>query len=170
MSIHADRYYTGPMGPSVNPSPMAVTLTKEQFSAYAHHNDEGEVVMINLLHFSEQEEGRITSAEDARRECGDAAMWMVEGRGGRVLWMGEPEHVDTGDPDADGWDMAVLVSYPRRGAFISAVSAPDRAISRSSRRRGLVRTFLADCRPHWHPIDDVPGMGGAHGGDPLGGD
>jgi hypothetical protein len=149
---------------------MAVTLTKEQFSAYAHHTDEGEVVMINLLHFTEQEAGQITSPEDARRECGDSALWMVEGRGGRLLWMGEPEFVGTGDDEVEGWDMAVLVSYPRRGAFISAVSAPEDKVSRPRPERGLVPTPLADCRPQWHRVEDVGGHGVADGTDQTDGD
>lgn len=170
MSVVPTRYDTGLSGPSVNPSPMAVTLTKEQFSAYAHHTDEGEVVMINLLHFTEQEEGQITSPDDARRECGDSALWMVEGRGGRLLWMGEPEFVGTGVDELDGWDMAVLVSYPRRGAFISAVSAPEDKGSQPLRERGLVRTFLADCRPAWHLVEDVGGPDAADGTDQTAGD
>jgi uncharacterized protein (DUF1330 family) len=142
---------------------MAITPTKEQFDAFAHHDRDGEVVMINLLHFSApaaegagaasaeaasaDEGGEHSSGSDAYRTYGDAAVQMVEERGGRVLWMGQPEQVLIGDTEADGWDMAVLVSYPSRAAFINMVTSPKYAEAHTHRERGLDRTVLLACRP-----------------------
>jgi uncharacterized protein (DUF1330 family) len=152
---------------------MAITPTKEQFDAFAHHDRDGEVVMINLLHFSApaaegagaagagaagaeaasaeaasaDEGGEHSSGSDAYRTYGDAAVQMVEERGGRVLWMGQPEQVLIGDTEADGWDMAVLVSYPNRAAFINMVTSPKYAEAHTHRERGLDRTVLLACRP-----------------------
>ncbi len=35
---------------------MAITPTREQFTEFAHGTREGEVVMINLLHFATRDE------------------------------------------------------------------------------------------------------------------
>jgi uncharacterized protein (DUF1330 family) len=126
---------------------MAITPTKEQFDAFARHDRDGEVVMINLLHFSSGESEGASGGSDAYREYGDAAVKMVEARGGRVLWMGQPEHVVIGDPEHDGWDMAVLVSYPSRAAFVDMVTSPKYQEAHTHRERGLDRTVLLACRP-----------------------
>ncbi len=122
---------------------MAVTPTPEQFDQFARHERRGEVVMINLLRFSAHPEG----GAGAYRRYGESAVKMVESRGGRVIWMGRPENVLIGDPDTDRWDLAVLVSYPSREAFIEMVSTPEYADAHVDRERGLQRTVLLACEP-----------------------
>ncbi len=125
---------------------MAITPTKEQFSAFAHDTREGEIVMINLLHFSEPDSGPETTGKTAYRDYSDDVVKMVEARGGRVLWTGQPEHVLIGDTEKDGWDLVVLVSYPSREAFIDMVSSPKYQESHTHRERGLDRTVLLACK------------------------
>jgi uncharacterized protein (DUF1330 family) len=129
---------------------MAITPTREQFEAFANHEREGEVVMINLLHFAPPA-GATTSGgsggEDAYRRYGQAAVKMVEDRGGRVVWMGRPEHVVIGDSEHDHWDLAVLVSYPSRRAFVDMVTAADYQEAHRDREQGLDRTVLLGCEP-----------------------
>jgi uncharacterized protein (DUF1330 family) len=126
---------------------MAITPTKEQFSAYAHGTRDGEVVMINLLHFSESDGASDESGQGAYRNYSDQVVKMVEDRGGRVVWMGRPEHVVIGDSEADGWDLVVLVSYPSRSAFIDMVTSPSYSEAHQHRERGLDRTVLLACEP-----------------------
>jgi uncharacterized protein (DUF1330 family) len=126
---------------------MAITPTREQFSAFAHDAREGEVIMINLLHFADREGGRASSGRGAYRDYSDEAVKMVEARGGRVLWTGRPEHVLIGDAEHDNWDLAVLVSYPSREAFIDMVSSPKYKEAHTHRERGLDRTVLLACEP-----------------------
>jgi uncharacterized protein (DUF1330 family) len=138
---------------------MAITPTPEQFSAFAHGRPEGEVVMINLLHFSEaDEEGAgdgdgASSGRGAYRRYSDEVVRMVEARGGRVVWMGRPEHVVIGDTEGDGWDLAVLVSYPSRSAFIDMVTSPSYKEAHNHRERGLDRTVLLACQPLLDTVD-----------------
>ncbi len=127
---------------------MAITPSREQFSAFAHGTREGEIVMINLLHFSPAETDRDSSAgRDAYREYSDEAVRMVEARGGRVLWMGRPEHVVIGDNENDCWDLVVLVSYPSRSAFVDMVTSPKYTEAHAHRERGLDRSVLLACEP-----------------------
>ena len=125
---------------------MAITPTREQFQAFASDTREGEVVMINLLHFAEPSEKQSTG-KAAYRDYSDDVIKMVEARGGRVLWTGQPEHVLIGDTDTDGWDLVVLVSYPSREAFIDMVTSSNYEKSHEHRERGLDRTVLLACRP-----------------------
>lgn len=126
---------------------MAITPTQEQFSAFAHHERDGEVVMINLLHFSEPASGPEASGKEAYRDYSDDVVKMVEARGGRVLWTGQPEHVLIGDGEADRWDLVVLVSYPSRQAFVDMVTSSSYQESHTQRERGLDRTVLLACKP-----------------------
>jgi uncharacterized protein (DUF1330 family) len=134
---------------------MAITPTREQFQAFSHASRGGEVVMLNLLHFSEPESQGAgeRSGQVAYRDYSDQAVKMVEARGGLVLWMGRPEHVLIGDTDGDGWDLVVLVSYPNRAAFLDMVSSPQYQEAHTHRERGLDRTVLLACEPLMEELD-----------------
>jgi uncharacterized protein (DUF1330 family) len=134
---------------------MAITPTKEQFTEFAHGTREGEVVMINLLHFARRDAHaprdaaatESTSGAGAYREYSDQVVKMVESRGGKVIWTGRPENVLIGDSEADDWDLVALVSYPSRGAFIDMVTSPKYEEAHTHRERGLDRTVLLACEP-----------------------
>lgn len=131
---------------------MAITPTKEQFTEFAEGRQEGEVVMINLLHFdrsgtSEGVDSGETTGQDAYRDYSVEVIKMVESRGGKLLWTGRPEQVLIGDSDADAWDLVALVSYPSRAAFIDMVTSPSYGDAHADRERGLDRTVLLACEP-----------------------
>jgi uncharacterized protein (DUF1330 family) len=127
---------------------MAITPTREQFSEFAHGARNGEVVMINLLHFArENTDARASAGAGAYREYSDQVVKMVEERGGRVIWTGRPENVVIGDSERDAWDLVVLVSYPSRAAFVDMVTSPSYHEAHTHRERGLDRTVLLACEP-----------------------
>ena len=110
---------------------MAITPTREQFSEFAHGARDGEVVMINLLHFARADDDTLkdnAAAKDdaaandgaatgahAYRDYSDQVVKMVEARGGKVIWTGRPEHVLIGDSAADAWDLVALRLVPEPG-------------------------------------------------------
>ena len=116
-----------------------ITPNLDQFQALAAAPDEGAVVMLNLLKFKE-------GGADTYLRYGDAAIAMVEERGGRVLWSGRAEQVLIGDPAAD-WDVVVLVEYPSRAAFVEMVSSPEYLEAHADREAGLERTVVLACSP-----------------------
>ncbi len=120
---------------------MAITPNADQFLAFAQHEREGEVVMLNLLKFKER------GGTESYGRYGDAAVRMIEERGGKVVWMGRAEQVLIGDADADGWDAVALVSYPSRKAFIEMVTTPEYRSAHEHREEGLERTVLIACAP-----------------------
>ncbi len=143
---------------------MAITPTREQFTEFAHGTRDGEVVMINLLHFARPEAdegaaghpdgdpakgepGAKTTGAAAYRDYSEQVVAMVEARGGRVIWTGRPEHVLIGDSENDAWDVVALVSYPSRAAFIDMVTSPTYGEAHTHRERGLDRTVLLACEP-----------------------
>jgi uncharacterized protein (DUF1330 family) len=144
---------------------MAITPTREQFSEFAHGARDGEIVMINLLHFAragadtEAPAGATVTPSSpagagAYRAYSDQVVKMVEARGGRVIWTGRPEHVLIGDTDRDAWDLVALVSYPSRAAFIDMVTSPSYEEAHSHRERGLDRTVLLACEPLLNALRD----------------
>jgi uncharacterized protein (DUF1330 family) len=119
---------------------MAITPTTEQFLALAQDQRPGEVVMLNLLKFKPD------GGSESYSRYGDAAVTMVEERGGKVLWMGRAEHVVIGD-DTDAWDAIALVSYPSKQAFVEMVTQPKYMEAHEHREQGLERTVLIACEP-----------------------
>jgi uncharacterized protein (DUF1330 family) len=150
---------------------MAITPTREQFTEFAHGTREGEVVMLNLLHFAKggtrgDDAAGVADAADAAdpagaadpsdlqssgagayRDYSDQVVKMVEARGGRVIWTGRPENVLIGDGETDAWDLVALVSYPSRAAFIDMVTSSSYQEAHTHRERGLDRTVLLACEP-----------------------
>jgi uncharacterized protein (DUF1330 family) len=142
---------------------MAITPTREQFTEFAHGTRDGEVVMINLLHFAKDGDGGAEGEKTGSRGAGayrdysDQVVSMVEARGGRVIWTGRPEHVLIGDSAADDWDLVALVSYPSRAAFIDMVTSPKYEEAHTHRERGLDRTVLLACEPLLNALGGKPG-------------
>ncbi|MBV8462503.1 MAG: DUF1330 domain-containing protein [Acidimicrobiales bacterium] len=146
---------------------MAITPTREQFTEFAHGTRDGEVVMINLLHFArsegdaEKDDAAPSTGAHAYRDYSDQVVKMVESRGGRVIWTGRPEHVLIGDSTADAWDLVALVSYPSRSAFIDMVTSPSYGEAHGDRERGLDRTVLLACEPVLNALVQPDGKGAA---------
>ncbi|MGW1895155.1 DUF1330 domain-containing protein [Streptomyces sp. NPDC002004] len=116
---------------------MPVEPTPEQLEEFLRSDVDGEIVMLNLLKFSDDTEtyGRYQSAAES----------LVQSVGGRIQWIGLPRHVLVGDPSADDWDAVATVTYPSRQAFLAMISHPDYAPARRLRQRGLARTALICC-------------------------
>lgn len=136
---------------------MAITPNEAQFLALAEAPDDQPVVMLNLLKYKQQASDGEGSGEDAYRKYGQAAVAMVEERGGTVLWMGRADQILIGDPDED-WDTVVLVQYPSRAAFLDMVSQPDYLKAHEDRESGLERTVLVACTTM---VDRLAGSGSA---------
>jgi uncharacterized protein (DUF1330 family) len=116
-----------------------ITPNVDQFQALVAAQDEGPVVMLNLLKFK-------PGGEESYLRYGDAAKDMIEQRGGRLVWSGRAEQVLIGDPAAD-WDVVALVEYPSRSAFIEMVSSPEYLQAHADRETALERTVVLACSP-----------------------
>jgi uncharacterized protein (DUF1330 family) len=119
---------------------------KEQFLELMNAPDEGPVVMLNLLKFKTEAGDGTNSGASEYGKYGDAAVEMVEDRGGKVLWMGRADQVLIGDASV-GWDAVALVQYPSRKAFIDMVTTPEYEQAHEHRDSGLERTVVIACTP-----------------------
>jgi uncharacterized protein (DUF1330 family) len=125
----------------------AIRPNKQQFAELANAPDEGPVVMLNLLKFKPVGRDGTSSGAQEYGRYGDAAVQMVEARGGKVLWLGRADHVLIGETDANDWDSVALVQYPSRKAFIEMVTTPEYEKAHEHRESGLERTVLIACTP-----------------------
>jgi uncharacterized protein (DUF1330 family) len=124
---------------------MSIQPNTDQIRALAHAPDDGPVVMLNLLKFKVSADTG-GDGEAAYRRYGDAAVQMVEERGGKVRWAGRADQVLIGDPEQD-WDQVVLVEYPSRAAFLEMIAQPSYGDAHTHREAGLERTIVVACTP-----------------------
>ena len=125
---------------------MSITPNRDQFKALASAPDDGPVVMLNLLKFKEQADDARETGAEAYRQYSDAAVAMIEERGGKVIWAGHADQILIGDP-AEDWDQVLLVQYPSRAAFIDMVTQPEYEEAHAHRESGLERTVVVACTP-----------------------
>jgi uncharacterized protein (DUF1330 family) len=126
---------------------MAIRPNPDQFNDYLQSDNDGEVVMLNLLRFKARAEGEEGSGRDAYLRYGDDVKTMIEARGGTLLWQGSADHVFIGDVAANEWDAVALVSYPNRKSFIEMVSTPEYEQAHEHREAGLADTVVIACTP-----------------------
>jgi uncharacterized protein (DUF1330 family) len=115
---------------------MAIVPNREAFMALAAADDDGPVVMLNLLKF------KSGGGSKEYGQYGSTVSGMVEERGGRILWQGRVAQALIGDED---WDAIALVQYPSRKAFIDMVTSKDYDGAHEHREAGLERTVLLAC-------------------------
>jgi uncharacterized protein (DUF1330 family) len=93
------------------------------------------VYMLNLLRFSDAEAyGRYAAATGPH----------LQRVGGEVIWAGVCDEALIG-PEAREWDMAAVVMYPSRAAFLEMVSDPEYLRISEDRRNGLAESRLIPC-------------------------
>jgi uncharacterized protein (DUF1330 family) len=135
----------------------AIRPNKAQFVELMEAPDEGPVVMLNLLKFKAAD-GQGESGADEYAKYGEAAVEMVEARGGKVLWMGRADQILIGDP-AEDWDSVALVQYPSRKDFVEMVSTPEYEKAHEHRESGLARTVLIACTERVNRLAGEPSGG-----------
>lgn len=123
-----------------------ITPNAEQFRELATSAETGPVVMLNLLKFKPRADDGQSSGGAEYRRYGDAAVEMIEARGGKVLWSGRADQILIGDPD-ENWDAVVLVQYPSRQAFVEMVTSDSYNEAHTHREGGLERTVVVACTP-----------------------
>ena len=118
--------------------------TKEQLTTFLETPINGPVHMLNLLKYTRGESGG--SGQSQYRDYGDAVIKMVEERGGKVVWAGKPFPTLIGD-EHDDWDLAIVIEYPSKEAFIEMTSNPNYGKISGDRSGSLANSALVPCRP-----------------------
>ncbi|MFF4102715.1 DUF1330 domain-containing protein [Streptomyces sp. NPDC001903] len=111
--------------------------TAEQAAGLLGGEGSGEIVMLNLLKFSDRPEEYGRYEELVRERLADV--------GAELRWVGLVEHLVVGDPALDGWDAVALVAYPSKEAFTRMVTSSQYQEAAGYRDRGLAATVLLCC-------------------------
>ena len=120
--------------------------TGDQFREFLAAPMEGPVHMLNLMKFAPRADDEPKTGEGQYMDYGRAVAEMIEARGGRVVWMGRPHCTFIGG-EHDDWDMAAIIEYPSKDAFVEMISNPDYAKISKDRSGGLVNSALIPCKP-----------------------
>ena len=128
---------------------MHVDPTPEQARAFGETaGAEGPVFMLNLLSFKDRADGvaagEETSGAEAYARYAQATGAHLERVGGEVVWAGECGTALIG-PEAREWDVAAVVRYPSRRAFLDMVRDPHYQEAVVHRTGGVADSRLIPC-------------------------
>ncbi|MGO8904828.1 MAG: DUF1330 domain-containing protein [Solirubrobacteraceae bacterium] len=119
---------------------MAVDPTAEDIRRLLAEDDQGPVVMLNLLRFA-GEEGRASY-----ERYGKAVVPFLEKVGASVIYAGDYSTTLVAPEDHD-WDALLVVRYPSRGAFLEMIKDPNYQKITHLRSEGLEAAVLQATRP-----------------------
>lgn len=102
--------------------------------------DEGPVTMLNLLAFKPD------GGRERYLEYGAAVTPLLEKAGGRVVFQGAASPALLGE---ESWDLALLVEYPTRQAFLEMIQSPEYQAIAHLRTEALTKGEL-------HPLGQPP--------------
>lgn len=117
-----------------------VSFSPAAFEAFLAEDDDSAVVMLNLLRFA-PDGGRETYLEYLQM-----AKPILARFGAKILFGGDGLPVLT-TGQAQEWDAAVLVQYPRRSAFKSMVDDPEYQIAFKVGQAAIADIVLQPLRP-----------------------
>jgi uncharacterized protein (DUF1330 family) len=122
---------------------IAVYPEKDQIERLLAGPPDRPVVMLNLLRFKERADAPDAglTGESAYQRYADEMVPFVERRGGRVIWTGRVDSQVIG-AGAEGFQMAALVEYPSRKAFVEIAMSPEVAAIGVHRAAGLEGQWL----------------------------
>lgn len=129
--------------------------TPDQLARLGAMDDDEPVVMLNLVKFRERSLDGDGSGEDAYLRYSRDAMPLIKARGGTIIWSGRQDQVAIGDDAGDDWDLAVLVSYPSRAAFIDMMTSDDYAAVNPHRLNGLARHVILATTTQYAKLKDA---------------
>lgn len=128
---------------------MSIEPTPQQLERLAASDDDGPVIMLNLVRFKERADGidaadGISGAE-AYARYGAAVSTFLERVGGRILLAAAAQESVIGPEDAE-WDLVLAVQYPSRAAFRAMTSDPDYLAIHAHRAAALEDSRLIACK------------------------
>ena len=123
--------------------------TPERGAAFAATAGGAEAVfMLNLLRFKDVADG-VDAAEkisgmEAYARYAEATAAHLERVGGEVVWAGSCEEALIGPAERE-WDVAAVVRYPSKAAFLQMISDPGYLEIAQHRSAGLADSRLVPC-------------------------
>jgi len=117
-------------------------MSRFELDALRKHPDTAPVMMLNLVKFRPQSLDGNGTGRDAYTRYTDVAQRLIEERGGRAIWVGMVDHAALHEGGDIDWDLALLVHYPSRAAFIDMVTSSDYLDANVDRRNGVEKHMI----------------------------
>lgn len=130
--------------------------TEEQLRTLREHPDDTPVIMLNLMKFKEHSDDGDGSGWDAYLRYSKATSPLIREQGGRIIWTGKIEQFTLGAMEGD-WDLAALVEYPSRAAFMRMFSSEAYKASSQHRINGLERHVIMAAGEMYRRFEAPPG-------------
>jgi hypothetical protein len=109
------------------------------------------IQMLNLLKFhdvaqyDDPAEPKI-SGREAYMRYGAPMSALVASKGGRIIFSSKIDHLVIGEV-GELWDVAAIMEYPSRAAFVEIATSPEVAAMGVHRKAGLKGQLLIQCSP-----------------------
>ena len=109
------------------------------------------IQMLNLLKFhdvaqyDDPAEPKI-SGREAYMRYGAPMSALVSSKGGRIIFSSKIDHLVIGEV-GELWDVAAIMEYPSRAAFVEIATSPEVAAMGVHRKAGLKGQLLIQCSP-----------------------
>lgn len=119
----------------------------EMVSRLANYPADTEVVMLNLLRFSEAASYPEGSSElpctggEAMVRYHDGVTPLLAACGAQLVWQGSPQAMLIGPQDKN-WQLVALMKYPSAAAFLSMVQSPEYQVVAIHRTAALADSRL----------------------------
>lgn len=127
---------------------MPLHPTTEQIQELASSDNDGPVVMLNLLRFKDQADGideGVSGAEAyARYSVGTEPFLRAVGGSLRAAVRTEGSVIGPEEPE---WDLVLLVEYPSRKKFLEMAMNPEYLKVHAHREAALSDSRLIACSP-----------------------
>lgn len=129
----------------------AVLPRHEQIADLLTLGGDAPIQMLNLLKFHEVAqyddlaEPKI-SGREAYMRYGAPMSALVAQKGGRMLFSAAIDALVIGEV-GELWDVAAIMEYPSRAAFVAIATSPEVAAIAHHRKAGLAGQLLIQCSP-----------------------
>ncbi|RYF93105.1 MAG: DUF1330 domain-containing protein [Caulobacteraceae bacterium] len=124
---------------------------QEQLAGLLGLGGDQPIQMLNLLKFhdtaqyDDPAEPKI-SGREAYMRYGAPMSALVASKGGRIIFSSKIDHLVIGEVD-ELWDVAAIMEYPSRAAFVEIATSPEVAAMAVHRKAGLKGQLLIQCSP-----------------------
>ncbi|ROZ75036.1 DUF1330 domain-containing protein [Ramlibacter sp. WS9] len=113
-----------------------------EVEALKNHPDGKPVVMLNLIKFRAKSLDGNGTGLDAYTRYTAVAIPMTLQRGGKTIWLGKVDHSVLNQGSDVNWDVAFVVEYPSRAAFIDMVTHKDYRKANLDRENGVEKQIV----------------------------
>ena len=112
--------------------------------------------MLNLMKFKERSADGDGNGWDAYVRYSKETSPLIRKQGGRIIWTGKIEQLALSGMEED-WDLAALVQYPDRAAFLNLFASEAYKAASVHRINGLERYVIMAVTVMYRRFGNSPG-------------